>query len=347
MGSAPVIEDKARTAEELAIRLIDRDYKEEEENYGQRVGKTFPMADFFVTSGPRQQLDRQLVRLVRLTLGDPYISPSRDEQGMFFAQAAALRSLDLSRQVGAAIVSPGGDILATGCNEVSKYGGGLYWADDEKCARDYELGFDSNVKIKAELVEDTLRALRKNGLFPEGEARTDAQLAKVMLFSDEAFLADSKLFDVIEFGRAVHAEMDAISQAARIGIKLSNSRLFCTTFPCHMCAKHIVAAGISEVIFIEPYEKSRTFELFADSISVETSEALSSKANFRPFVGVAPRRYIDLFQMTSPRKNRDGSIIDLNADHLKPKFKRFVFAYISAEILFTDQLTNLLSKESQ
>lgn len=333
----------ARTPEELALRLIDRDYKEEEEDFGQRVGKTFPLADFFLSNGHRLELERQLSRLVRLTLGDPYISPTRDEQGMFFAQAAALRSLDLSRQVGAAIVTQDGDILSTGCNEVPKFGGGVYWAEDPGCHRDFELGYDANVQIKTELVEDAVRTLRKKGWLSDlVKQESDEKLAKGMLFGKDNFFAETKLFDVIEFGRAVHAEMDAISQAARVGVPLQNARLFCTTFPCHICARHIVAAGVKEVIFIEPYEKSRTSDLYSDSISVEPHETTSRRANFKAFVGVAPRKYMDMFQMSSKRKKNDGTVIDLNVEELKPKFKRFVFAYIAAELLFVRELTQLL-----
>jgi deoxycytidylate deaminase len=311
-------DDHARTPEELALRIIDRDYKEEEEEFGQRVGKVFPLADFFVNSGSRPELERQLLRLVRLTLGDPYISPTRDEQGVFFAQAAALRSLDLSRQVGAAITSIDGDVLATGCNEVPKFGGGLYWGEDAECNRDFELGYDANVRIKTELLADAIGMLREKQLLASGAQESNAQLAKSMLFGRNAFFDKSKLYDVIEFGRAVHAEMDAISQAARIGVALQNSKLFCTTFPCHICARHIVAAGV------EPHEPA------------------PRRSNFKAFVGVAPRKYIEMFQATGDRKKEDGSIRDLNAEELRPKFRRFVFTYIQAEILFEQELKQLL-----
>lgn len=121
--------DKAM-ADRYAAELIAIDHDEEGKALGQCVGKTFPLADFFVTSESRPELEKTLKRLAQLTFGNPYVSPTRDEQAMFFAKAAALRSLDLSRQVGAAIVSADGDLLTTGCNEVPKFGGGLYWAEE-------------------------------------------------------------------------------------------------------------------------------------------------------------------------------------------------------------------------
>jgi deoxycytidylate deaminase len=336
------------SAEELAIQLVRRDFLQEDRKLGQRLGKTFPLADYFVSIDPRSALDEHLLRLVRLTFGDPYISPTRDEQAMFFAQAAALRSLDLSRQVGAAIVTSDGDVLSTGCNEVPKSGGGMYWGEDDNKYRDYEMGHDSNVAIKAEILEDVLARMREPGSLEQNTsgstdskksswlsdsalAKTNKALVEDALFSSKPFLNGSLLFDVIEFGRAVHAEAAAITDAARRGVKTEGSRLFCTTFPCHICARHIVSSGIHEVVFIEPYEKSRTSELYRDSVSVEPTEPSSTKANFRAFVGVAPRAYMESFQMTSDRKKRDGKILDMDEIADKPKTRRIVLTYLLIE----------------
>jgi len=333
-----------KSAEELAVELINNDYAEEGRDLGQSVGETFPLADYFVTSESRHDVERHLRRLVRLTFGDPYISPTRDEQGMFFAQASALRSLDLSRQVGAAIVSTDGDLLSTGCNEVPKFGGGLYWGEDSYKVRDFELGFDSNVAVKREIVEDAFARLREaDWLSDSAKKMSDGQLAQESLFGKEAFIRPSKLFDVIEFGRAVHAEMAAITQAARNGVSLENGRLFCTTFPCHICARHIISSGIREVVFIEPYEKSRTKDLYDDSISVEPYEASTRRANFKAFVGVAPRKYMDLFEMPSSRKNRSGKILDADDIANNPRIKRIVLTYLFAEDIVITQTAQLHS----
>lgn len=322
------------SAEELAISLINRDHNEEGKKLGQRVGKTFPLADLFVTSDSRPELEGTLKRFVSLLFGNPYISPTRDEQAMYFAKAAALRSLDLSRQVGAAVVSADGDLLSTGCNEVPKFGGGLYWGEDQHVHRDFERGSDANVAIKREIIEDSFDRMksRKGLLAKASENELSSKLADDALFNDGAYLKDSQLFDVIEFGRAVHAEMDAITQAARLGVSLKGSRLFCTTFPCHICARHIVSSGITDVVFVEPYEKSRASELFGDSISVEPDEHSTNKVNFRAFVGVAPRRYSDVFEVQASRKNDKGKIRNPDS-FVSPRIKRTVFTYVIAEAL--------------
>ncbi len=330
-GHAPG--DGRSTAEQKAVMLIGRDYEEEGRKLGQRVGKTFPLADYFVTSESKPELERQLKRLVQLTFGNPYVSPSRDEQAMFFAKAAALRSLDLSRQVGAAIVAQDGEILTTGCNEVPRFGGGLYWGEDEKRDRDFERGIDSNVDIKREMVEDAFDRLKSRpALFTSAAKRQPTSaLTNEALFNKGAYLRDAQLFDVIEFGRAVHAEMAAITQAARSGIRLQDTRLFCTTFPCHICARHIVAAGIREVVFIEPYEKSRTADLYHDSMSIEPTEASTNRVNLKAFVGVAPRRYMTFFETFTARKSDDGKIKDVDEIAATPRIKRLVLTYTVAE----------------
>ena len=321
-----------RTPSELAHHLMNRDNKEEsDEDYGQRVGDTFPLADYFVVSEIRSKIDKQLERLVRLIFGDPYISPSADEQAMYFAQVAALRSLDLSRQVGAAIVAEDGSLVSTGCNDVPRAGGGLYWADDESCERDFERGLDANVEVKKELVIDALNRLKGAKLLNLPEGENIENLAKKLLFDKPAVLGDSKLFDVIEFGRSVHAEMAAITHAARVGSATDGMRLFCTTFPCHICARHIVSSGIKEVVFIEPYEKSRVAELYQDSIVVEPVEKSTDRVAFRSFFGVAPRRYLDFFQPATSRKSRSGSIRPIQEIAQNPRIKRITFTYTSAE----------------
>jgi cytidine deaminase len=317
--------------EELAVRLIARDYTEDG-RLGQQVSGAFPLADFFVTSGSRAQLDANFARLVRLTFGDPFISPTRDEQAMFFAQAASVRSLDLSRQVGAAITTEEGDVVATGCNEVPKFGGGLYWEGDEGISRDLELGYDSNALIKGELVKDALQRMQRRGwLTSTLQGKSIDQLATEALEGDFAFFRDSKVFDVIEFGRAVHAEMAAITQAAMHGISLKGKKLYCTTFPCHICARHIVASGITDVFFIEPYEKSRTDQLYGDSISVEPHEPSPKRSNFRSFVGVAPRRYLEYFSMAAPRKRKDGRVTNPGTIERPVRIKRFIPTYLLIE----------------
>lgn len=151
--------------------------------------------------------------------------------------------------------------------------------------------------MKRVILADLLWRLRDEGLLAEGVTLDDATVAEI-----GRKLKDSRLMNITEYGRMVHAEMAAITDAARRGVSVAGSRLFSTTFPCHNCAKHIVAAGIREVIYIEPYPKSQVAALFSDSIALDRAPTANQVA-FSSFVGFAPTQFADLFQM--PRRMDD------------------------------------------
>ena len=64
---------------------------------------------------------------------------------------------------------------------------------------------------------------------------------------------------------AVHAEQNAIIQAARQGINISGATLYCTHQPCVICAKMIINAGISRVVYKEGYPDDFSVRLFREA----------------------------------------------------------------------------------
>lgn len=56
-----------------------------------------------------------------------------------------------------------------------------------------------------------------------------------------------------ELCRALHAEMNAMLQAALYGISLGGSMMYCTNHPCVICAKMIVNAGIKRIVILSSY----------------------------------------------------------------------------------------------
>lgn len=56
-----------------------------------------------------------------------------------------------------------------------------------------------------------------------------------------------------EICRGLHAEQNAIIQAARYGIDISGAKIYITTQPCITCAKMLINAGITEIIYANPY----------------------------------------------------------------------------------------------
>jgi len=103
-----------------AERLNQRDEAELGDKFGQNVRKTFPLADVFVDMSDPAGAKRSIYRFVELLFGHPFHTPTKHEFAMFHAQAAALRSSALGRQVGAVITSEEGNIIAVGTNEVPK-----------------------------------------------------------------------------------------------------------------------------------------------------------------------------------------------------------------------------------
>ncbi|WP_348522403.1 deaminase, partial [Bradyrhizobium liaoningense] len=263
-----------------AEEIVQRDENESDEKHGQRVSRIFHDADVIINSDKGEEdVDKQVKRFCDLLFGSNKISPNKNEYGMFAAKAAALRTLDLSRQVGAAIFSDTGEIIAMGSNEVPKAGGGTYWSDaPEGCDdRDYQRGYDANDKRKAQLLQE---------LFDPAKLENAGELIK------DKRVQDSQFMDALEYGRIIHAEMSAICDAARLGRSVQDAVLFTTTFPCHMCAKHIVAAGIKKVVFLEPYPKSLAVNLHSDSISIEGADRGKyinfPGVSFEHFDGVSP-----------------------------------------------------------
>ena len=60
---------------------------------------------------------------------------------------------------------------------------------------------------------------------------------------------------------AVHAEQNAIIQAARLGSSIDGATLYCTHQPCVLCAKMIVNAGITRVVYREGYPDDFALEM--------------------------------------------------------------------------------------
>ncbi len=73
----------------------------------------------------------------------------------------------------------------------------------------------------------------------------------------------------VEICRGIHAEQNALVQAARFGISLEGGILYCTTQPCVTCAKLLINAGIVNIYYEEGYADKLGTELLAEA-GVET-----------------------------------------------------------------------------
>lgn len=68
-----------------------------------------------------------------------------------------------------------------------------------------------------------------------------------------------------ELCRGLHAEQNAIIQAALYGTPIEGSTLYCTTQPCVICAKMLINAGIVRIVYANPYPDEFSRELLAEA----------------------------------------------------------------------------------
>lgn len=332
-----------------ARELIKTDAKRPGEKLGQSLRDTFPLADFFIrVSG---DYDAEIERFLKLYFGSPYITPRRDEFHMFEAKAKAYRSADLSRQVGAVIVDSECNIVSSGCNEVPIANGGSYWPDSATKFdnRDHAKGRDYNSVKKYEIIDELIRFLNDNGIAKFAEDDPEIVVDSLLFGRNKEPFKDLRVSNLIEFGRVVHAEMNAITEAARRGLKIGGGAIYCTTFPCHMCARHIISSGIKRVVYIEPYPKSMTAELYPESVAIDgegstgndaDAEIDGMKVQFEPFEGVAPSLYPKLYS-AGARKDSRGYTVNWEKDGAKPKLVRVSTAHPDLELPFTTMVAKL------
>jgi deoxycytidylate deaminase len=315
--------------ESQAIELVDVDNNQVDDVNGQRVSDVFHLGDVFVDGIDGQKADTTIRRFIRALFGDNHVSPNKDEYGLYAAAGAALRSVDLSRQVGAAIFSKDAEIVSLGCNEVPKAKGGTYWSDDiTTMYRDIDIGSDANETRKNEIFYDLVDRLSQEGFLSEKFSKPGDKQDYVDKILGKQRIKDSQFMDLLEFGRMIHAEMSAIADAARLGRPTKGTTLYSTTFPCHLCAKHIVGAGIDRVVFLEPYPKSYAKKLHDDSITFDPKD--KSKVVFQAFIGISPRRYRDIFEKKK-RKDNEGVIREWYEGKPVPRIEDRSSVYIENE----------------
>lgn len=139
----------------------------------------------------------------------------------------------------------------------------------------------------------------------------------------------------------------------RTGRATRGTTMYVTTYPCHNCARHLIAAGVERVVFIEPYPKSRALELHSDDL-VEVAPAApedpSKRVRLEPFVGIGPRRFLDYFSVNLgsgylvKRKEADGRLVPWDRRRSAPRIKSSEDGYIETELLLASELGKFLRK---
>jgi len=321
------------------VELVDQDNHEEKSN-GQGVRKTFTKSDYFlrIDSFSQAFLSAKLKRFIHLIFETEIITPTKDETAMYMASSASVNSACLSRQVGASIVDESGNVISVGWNDVPCFEGNLYTQKnsvDIQGENDYRCLNFQNGKCMNDIHKDRISKNLLNELLSK-ECVKEEDKEKAL-----EIIEKSRLGGLIEFSRAIHAEMHAIIIGSqKTGDKMIRGKLFCTTYPCHNCARHIVLAGITEVYFIEPYKKSLATLLHSDSISEDEND--KNKVRILLYDGVSPNRYKHLFRMSeNKRKDKSGNIIRPKLKEAIPKYTETLEALYTLESTATKNLKDL------
>lgn len=290
--------------------IINRDTGEDIQ-FGQKVEDVFKESDYFIRTYKNDpHITNRIDRFLNLLFDYQVNTPKPEERAMYHAASAAVSSACLSRQVGACITDSKGEILSVGWNEVPCAGGGVYengeeQENDHRCYKNKQC---ANSSKKGFMKEDIIRLLNSSNLITLDNEKRISEILEL------------KLKGLIEFARSIHAEMHAIIIGSqKTGDKMKNGKLFCTTYPCHNCARHIVLAGISEIYYIEPYRKSLCLELHSDALTEQENEK-SDKVKILMYEGVAPKMFIKFYQLTTDNRKEKVTGGD-NRKKLSPKHR--------------------------
>jgi len=67
-----------------------------------------------------------------------------------------------------------------------------------------------------------------------------------------------------ELCRGLHAEQNAIIQAAFHGVSIRDADLYCTNLPCVICAKMLINAGIRRIIYLDGYQDPLAMQMLSE-----------------------------------------------------------------------------------
>lgn len=232
--------------------------------HGQRISDCFFESDLILSNNipiscdspneAHKEMDRKIDGYL-MALRDPSkSSPTLQETLMAAAYTAGRRSRCLKRKVGAVIADKYDRIISSGFNGVPH---GL-----QECGP--LLGSCYRDKKRSELGARISREL----------AIDDA--------TGESVKAIQRNVKLLELCRALHGEESAILNLVGRGVDLERSTIYVTTYPCNLCANKIVQAGISKVIYFEPYPVEEAKKIFKDAdVKAEPFEGVTFRAFFK------------------------------------------------------------------
>lgn len=296
-----------------ASELIFRDRGKRNSSSGQQTGACYEKGDYFLRVRSGRDLASEVSRFVRLVHGDPHLTPTPTEQLMALANTASKRSGDFGKQVGVVFGNQYGDVLATGANEVAKANGGQYWDGDVPDHRDFATGFDPAYRARQAMIREIVEGIAK-GLSDSSELDSqidDIVKASTKDLSDEGarkweHMKDMRLSNLMEFGRVLHAEMAAITTAARLGTSLMGSTAYVTYMPCHMCMRLLIGVGVSRIVYANEFPKGSSIHMY--SSEVEFRWNVDDTVSAVRYEGVALDNFSAAYGAQNRKTEADGAM---------------------------------------
>lgn len=293
---------KKRSAEQVFAKVDRQDQGDSsfpKDSHTQNVSECAYLADISINNDCDSirdpELLRKLVRYLSLITMPGCTQPTSDETMMHLAYGLSLRSTCISRQVGAVITDSEGYVLGEGWNDCAhgQVGCGLLTRRDYLPPNDLFA-----LEPYREIIEDVVDLRTVHFCFKDMMSRREAlrkldELSRKdpnlpLLEEAQVGIAQGLGIKRLEYCRALHAEENALLQAARNGGRgVKGGTIFTTTFPCELCAKKIRQAGISRIVYTEPYPGAISERIFlregVGAPSVEQFEGVKSSAYFRLF----------------------------------------------------------------
>jgi len=249
-----------------------RDKGENEPDYGQQTELCVLQADIVINNDKQIEDNAEEWKAFYKRIKEGYLdlmldpgsrNPTHPELYMHQAYAISLSSTCSKKRVGAIIVdesrgSTQSYMVAGGCNNVpdkqlscASLGGKITF-----CHKDDEL---AKCLKEVRFCPKCGKGVRYNASHPKYMICPDAK-CNAKILTD--FIPGRSL-DVC---RAVHAEEAAIIQAGKLGgTALEGTTMYTTTFPCLLCAKSIIDAGIIKVVYREPYPMDDAVKMLTGS----------------------------------------------------------------------------------
>jgi deoxycytidylate deaminase len=277
-------DDERDKDESLTISVGERMYY-----YGQQVQKCVDLADIVIdndmdfndSEDKKDKLKNKIRQHLNVIHKPGYRNPKNMELLMNNAYCTSLQSRCLKRQVGAIIIKEENDskdqvggyyLISAGCNNVPE--------GQSDCSKEYKTCYRD--KKKAELFERIRHCPNCGQKLREGKcSNKKCDYSKTKSDVRDSFL----LGKALDLCRALHAEENAILQISYLGgFPLKDAILYTTTFPCLLCAKKILANGIKEVVYVEPYPVEEARQMLESAgVKLTKFEGVKAQAFYKLF----------------------------------------------------------------